>query len=105
MAATVIDGTQVAADVVETVKRETAKLIKDTGVIPGIAVVIVGEDPASQVYVRSKESAPRNAASSRSRTALMPPLPRPILLALIAELNADPSIPWHPRAIATAQTD
>ncbi len=50
----VIDGKEVAADVVETVKAATAKLIAETGIKPGIAVVIVGEDPASQVYVRSK---------------------------------------------------
>ena len=52
--ATLIDGKAVAEDVVAKVKAASAKLIADTGVTPGIAVVIVGEDPASQVYVASK---------------------------------------------------
>ncbi|MEZ5801821.1 MAG: tetrahydrofolate dehydrogenase/cyclohydrolase catalytic domain-containing protein, partial [Nitratireductor sp.] len=92
MAATVIDGTQVAADVVETVKRETAKLIKDTGVIPGIAVVIVGEDPASQVYVRSKGKRAEECGFKSVTHRLDASTSEADLLALIAELNADPSI-------------
>ena len=50
----IIDGKAVGADVVEKVKAGTQELIAKTGVTPGIAVVIVGEDPASQVYVRNK---------------------------------------------------
>ena len=49
--AQLIDGKKLAEDVVSTVKRETEKLVSATGVVPGIAVVIVGEDPASQVHV------------------------------------------------------
>ena len=45
----IIDGKIVAEDVVETVKRFTAELAEKHGVQPGLAVVIVGEDPASQV--------------------------------------------------------
>lgn len=52
--AQLIDGKKLAEDVVSTVKTETEKLVAATGVVPGIAVVIVGEDPASQVYVASK---------------------------------------------------
>ncbi|MCB1450516.1 MAG: bifunctional methylenetetrahydrofolate dehydrogenase/methenyltetrahydrofolate cyclohydrolase [Nitratireductor sp.] len=92
MAATVIDGTQVAADVVETVKRETAKLVKDTGVVPGIAVVIVGEDPASQVYVRSKGKRAEECGFKSVTHRLDASTAEADLLALIAELNADPSI-------------
>ena len=50
----IISGKTLAGTVVETVKQATARLIEQTGVVPGIAVVIIGEDPASQVYVRSK---------------------------------------------------
>ena len=45
MSAKIIDGKSVAATVVDKVKSETAKLITATGIVPGIAVVIVGEDP------------------------------------------------------------
>lgn len=54
MSAQVIDGKEVASEVIEIVKTATQRLINDTAVTPGIAVVIVGEDPASQVYVRNK---------------------------------------------------
>ncbi len=60
--AQLIDGKKLAEDVVSMVKRETEKLVNATGVVPGIAVVIVGEDPASQVYVASKGKRPRNVA-------------------------------------------
>ncbi len=50
----IINGKEIASDVIARVKTSTADLVARTGVTPGIAVVIVGEDPASQVYVRSK---------------------------------------------------
>ncbi len=52
--AKVIDGKLLAEDVVAAVKAATSDLLNTTGTKPGIAVVIVGEDPASQVYVASK---------------------------------------------------
>ena len=52
--AEIIDGRKVAASVVEAAKQATAKFGAETGVKPGLAVVLVGEDPASQVYVGSK---------------------------------------------------
>ena len=52
--AEILDGKAVAGEVVATVKQAAAELISETGVTPGIAVVIVGKDPASQVYVSSK---------------------------------------------------
>lgn len=57
MPAQVIDGKQTAAEIREDIKRQTAKLIEERGIQPGLAVVLVGEDPASQVYVRNKEKA------------------------------------------------
>ena len=54
--AQIIDGKAVSRQVRERVANETAKL-KEKGVTPGLAVIIVGEDPASQVYVRNKEKA------------------------------------------------
>ena len=52
----IIDGKAVSKAVRERVAAETTKL-KKTGITPGLAVIIVGEDPASQVYVRNKEKA------------------------------------------------
>ncbi|WP_439603721.1 tetrahydrofolate dehydrogenase/cyclohydrolase catalytic domain-containing protein, partial [Shinella sp.] len=51
---TIIDGKQVAASVIDTVKSAAAALEKDAGVKPGLAVIIVGDDPASHAYVSSK---------------------------------------------------
>ncbi|MEZ5871708.1 MAG: bifunctional methylenetetrahydrofolate dehydrogenase/methenyltetrahydrofolate cyclohydrolase [Nitratireductor sp.] len=92
MAATVIDGTQVAVDVVEIVKRETAKLKQSHAVTPGIAVVIVGEDPASQVYVRSKGKRAEECGFKSVTHRLDAATSQADLLALIAQLNADRTI-------------
>ena len=52
--AEIIDGRAIAADVTARVARETERLKRETGIVPGLAVVLVGEDPASQVYVAGK---------------------------------------------------
>ena len=52
--AKVIDGKAIAAEVRRSVAEDVEKLKRETGVTPGLAVVLVGEDPASQVYVRNK---------------------------------------------------
>lgn len=92
MSAMVIDGKEVAAEVVETVKVATAKLTGETGVVPGIAVVIVGEDPASQVYVRSKGKK-ANECGFHSVTHTLPEeTSEADLLAMVESLNADADI-------------
>jgi len=92
MSAKVIDGKEVAAEVVETVKAATAKLTADTGVVPGIAVVIVGEDPASQVYVRSKGKR-ATECGFHSVTHTMPEeTSEADLLAMVQSLNDDEAI-------------
>jgi len=92
MSAKVIDGKEVASEVVETVKNATAKLIADTGVVPGIAVVIVGEDPASQVYVRSKGKR-ATECGFHSVTHTMPEeTSEADLLAMVQSLNDDEAI-------------
>ena len=52
-----IDGKAVSAAVRARLKAETEEFTRETGVVPGLAVVIVGSDPASQVYVRNKKKA------------------------------------------------
>ena len=56
MSAKIIDGKQVAARCREELKQQVAAL-RARGIIPGLAVILVGEDPASQVYVRNKHRA------------------------------------------------
>jgi len=92
MGAQVIDGKEVAADVLDTVKAATQKLIADTEIVPGIAVVIVGEDPASQVYVRSKGKK-ATECGFHSVTHTMPEeTSEADLLAMVDSLNNDPAI-------------
>ena len=52
-----IDGKLVSAHVKETVKNEVASFVDETGITPALAVVVVGNDPASAVYVRNKHKA------------------------------------------------
>jgi len=90
--ADIIDGRAAAADVIETVKNLTAALKAGAGVTPGIAVVIVGEDPASQVYVTSKGAKAKECGFHSVRHALPADASEADLLALIRSLNADPAI-------------
>ncbi len=88
MTATLIDGKQVAAALRESVAVRTAGLPYR----PGLAVVLVGEDPASSVYVRNKDRA-ANAAGIAARTLRLPAeTTEAALLATIAALNADAEV-------------
>ena len=57
MSARIIDGTQVACDIRAELKSEVAALKEKSGVTPGLAVILVGDDPASKSYVTAKEKA------------------------------------------------
>ncbi len=85
--ATIIDGKAIA----ETLRREVAAgvadLKRERGIVPGLAVVLVGEDPASQVYVRTKSKATTDAGMLSFEYRLPAETADPALLALIAELN------------------
>lgn len=87
-----IDGKLLAEDVVSTVKRETQQLLSATGVVPGIAVVIVGEDPASQVYVASKGRKAKECGFHSVQHTLAEDTSERELLDLIDALNNDPAI-------------
>ena len=89
---TVIDGKAVAAEVIETVKNASHTLKTETGVTPGIAVVIVGEDPASQVYVASKGRKARECGFHSVEHTLPESTSEADLLRLVEDLNNDPSI-------------
>ena len=90
--AEIIDGRKVADEVVVTVTREAAGLKSATGVVPGIAVVIVGEDPASQVYVASKSRKAKECGFHSVQHTLSEQTSQADLLALVGRLNADPAI-------------
>jgi methylenetetrahydrofolate dehydrogenase (NADP+)/methenyltetrahydrofolate cyclohydrolase len=90
--AELMDGKKVAEEVVATVKAAAARLKVDTGTIPGIAVVIVGEDPASQVYVASKSRKAKECGFHSVQHTLPETTGEDELLALVGQLNADPAI-------------
>lgn len=90
--AQLIDGKKLAEDVVSTVKTETQKLVAATGIVPGIAVVIVGEDPASQVYVASKSKKAKECGFHSVQHDLPETVSEQELLDLIESLNNDPAI-------------
>ncbi len=90
--AKVIDGKLLAEDVVAAVKAATSDLLNTTGTKPGIAVVIVGEDPASQVYVASKGRKARECGFHSVQHTLTEDTSEADLLELIDSLNNDPAI-------------
>ncbi len=91
MAATVIDGKAVAAGVRARVAEEVAALRAD-GVEPGLATVIVGDDPASHVYVRMKRKACDEVGIASIHHELPADVPAETLAELLERLNADPKV-------------
>ncbi|MGM4878545.1 bifunctional methylenetetrahydrofolate dehydrogenase/methenyltetrahydrofolate cyclohydrolase FolD [Rhizobium leguminosarum] len=89
---TVIDGKNVAASVIQAVKSATAALEKSSGVTTGLAVVIVGDDPASHAYVGSKSRMAKECGFKSVQHTLPAETKQEELAALVATLNADPSI-------------
>lgn len=89
---TVIDGKQVAASVIEAVKSATQTLEANAGVRPGLAVVIVGNDPASHAYVSSKSKMAKECGFQSIQHTLPEETTQEDLAALVATLNADPAI-------------
>lgn len=83
----IIDGKAVSKAVREQVAAETAQL-KEKGIVPGLAVIIVGEDPASQVYVNNKEKACAEVGFFSEKFALPESTTQQELNALVEELNA-----------------
>jgi len=92
MTATVIDGKAFAAKVRAQVAEGVTKLKADHDITPGLAVVLVGEDPASQVYVRSKGKMTVEVGMASFEHRLDVDTSEADLLAIIAALNADPAV-------------
>ena len=88
MTARIIDGKAEAANLRARVAQDVAALKAGRGITPGLAVVLVGEDPASQVYVRNKAAQTIEAGMNSFEHKLPAETPEAELLALVAELNA-----------------
>jgi methylenetetrahydrofolate dehydrogenase (NADP+)/methenyltetrahydrofolate cyclohydrolase len=87
-----IDGKQIAEEVIAEVKERAAALLSRKRIQPGLAVIIVGEDPASQVYVASKSKKAKECGFKSVQHTLAAETSEKDLLALIADLNSDPTI-------------
>jgi len=92
MSAKIIDGKAFAATVREKVAGHVARLKDENGITPGLAVVLVGEDPASQVYVRSKGKQTVEVGMNSYEHKLEADTSEDDLLALIDQLNNDPAV-------------
>lgn len=92
MTAKVIDGKAFAAEVRAKVASHVTRLKEENGITPGLAVVLVGEDPASQVYVRSKGKQTVEVGMNSYEHKLDPETSEADLLALIDRLNKDATV-------------
>ena len=92
MSATIIDGREVAARVRAEVARDVAEMRKRTGRIPGLATILVGEDPASEVYVRGKRKASAEAGITDHHQHLPAGASQREVAAVIEECNDSPDV-------------
>ncbi|HEX4781058.1 MAG TPA: bifunctional methylenetetrahydrofolate dehydrogenase/methenyltetrahydrofolate cyclohydrolase FolD [Usitatibacter sp.] len=91
MSAALIDGKAIAGELRGELALRVARL-RERGVVPGLAVIIVGDDPASAIYVRNKARASREAGMRSEVHALAADVGEAALVAFVAKLNADPSV-------------
>jgi methylenetetrahydrofolate dehydrogenase (NADP+)/methenyltetrahydrofolate cyclohydrolase len=92
MTARIIDGKAIAAELRVRVAEEVARAQREHDLTPGLAVVLVGNDPASEVYVRSKHKQTQAAGMASFEHRLPADVAQDELLALIARLNRDPAV-------------
>jgi methylenetetrahydrofolate dehydrogenase (NADP+) / methenyltetrahydrofolate cyclohydrolase len=90
--AEIIDGKKIAEDIKREVKQEIVRMRATKGIVPGLAFILVGENPASQSYVRSKGKACEEAGIYSVTERMQVDTPEYVLLAKIAEFNTDPNI-------------
>ena len=111
MTARILSGKEFAQRIKEDAKRQAEALTRRTGVRPGLAVVIVGHDPASEVYVRNKHRACEELGLYSAAVALSAETTKEALLAKIDELNADERVHGIlvqlplPKALAAAEPE
>jgi methylenetetrahydrofolate dehydrogenase (NADP+)/methenyltetrahydrofolate cyclohydrolase len=90
--AAIIDGNEIARAVRADIKAQTSSLWEEAGVRPGLAVILVGEDPASQIYVRRKENACAEVGFLSREYKLPASTTEEELLGIVEGLNRDPAI-------------
>jgi len=90
--AAIIDGNEIARAVRADIKAQTSSLWEEAGVRPGLAVILVGEDPASQIYVRRKENACAEVGFLSREFKLPATTTEEELLGIVEGLNEDPAI-------------
>jgi methylenetetrahydrofolate dehydrogenase (NADP+)/methenyltetrahydrofolate cyclohydrolase len=90
--AKIINGVRISAEIRAEISAEVQELSQNTGVVPGLAVVLVGENPASRIYVRSKNKAARELGIHSSQHTLPANATETELLRLLESLNADPAV-------------
>ncbi|MCW0952600.1 bifunctional methylenetetrahydrofolate dehydrogenase/methenyltetrahydrofolate cyclohydrolase [Weissella ceti] len=89
--ATIIDGKAIATRLRGAVAKQTARL-QEKGITPGLAVILVGDDPASEIYVRNKGRAAEKVGIAEETFKYPSDMTEDALLAKISELNADPAV-------------
>ena len=92
MAAQIISGKQIAAEMKAELAAEVAEFIQENAVVPCLAAVLVGEDPASEVYVRNKRKACDKVGMESQLHRLSAEATEDELLTLVAKLNRDPAV-------------
>jgi len=92
MSAKIISGTKIAGQIREDLKKEISELKEKHGLTPGLVTILVGDDPASKIYVGQKEKACENLGIYSRRIDLPPETTESALLSLIRELNKDAKI-------------
>ncbi len=90
--AVLIDGKAKAAELTASITESTAELLATSGIRPGLAVVIVGENPASEVYVRNKKRTAEACGFHSVRHTIPSDSSQDAVLQVVEQLNADPSI-------------
>ncbi len=92
MTAQIIDGKRIAAELRARTADEVTRVKRDHALTPGLAVVLVGNDPASEVYVRSKHTQTQAAGMASFEHKLPADVSQAALLELIGKLNSDPAV-------------
>src|SRR5690348_11672270 len=92
MAAKIIDGVALAREMRETCRKRVATLIREHDIVPGLAVILVGDDPASAVYVRNKMRACEQVGIRSFRYEFPADSRAEPILERIAALNASPQV-------------
>lgn len=90
--ANILDGAKVSASILEGIKADVARLQAQTGEAPGLATVLVGEDPASRVYVKSKNETCQKLEMNSRHVHLPATATEAEVRSILAELNEDPAV-------------